>query len=394
MDFTFTGEEQAWRQEVHEFLESEHPETFPCEELDEGYGFGGWSLAFTRRLGEKEWIGRTWPKEYGGQDRPLMELFILYDEIACYEAPAEASCYSEFCGMHITRYGSDELKRWLLPALARGEITLWEGLSEPNAGSDLLALQTTAVEDGDYYIINGQKTWNSNGHRASHGYTAAKTDPEAPRHKGMSMFIIDMKSPGITIRPIPDMAGGDAYTEVFFDNVRVPKGNLVGGKNEGFPLILGALEGDRFWGRCMKASYKRRILEEVVGYCRQTKGANGKPLAQDPLVRHKLADLAIEIEVCRLLSYRAIWKLNKGETLTYEASVLKTFADEMGQRFTHTVMQILGPYGQLERGSKWAPFDGEIERGYLNSVGHTIAGGTSEIQRSTIARFGLGLPTK
>jgi len=394
MDFTFTEEEQAWRREVRDFLEKEPLEGYPCEAADDGYGFGDWSLAFVRRLAEKRWIGRTWPREYSGQGRPLMELFILFDEMAYYKAPWAAIWAIESFCIPIVSYGSEELKRSFLPLVARGDISLWEGFSEPNAGSDLLALTTSAVEDGDYYIINGQKTWNSYAHCANYGYTAAKTDPNAPRHKGISLFLIDMSLPGITVRPIPDMSGGHCYAEIFFDNVRLPKGNLIGEKNQGFPLLLSGLEGDRFWGRCMKASYIRRLLEETIDYCRKTTGNDGKLLANNPLIRHKLADAAIEIEVCRLLSYRAIWKLNKGEALSYEASVLKTFADEMGQRFTNAAMQVMGLYGQLERDSKWAPLNGEMERGYLSAVGHTIAGGTSEIQRNTIARFGLSLPSK
>jgi len=394
MDFTFTEEEQAWRREARVFLEKELLDNYPCEAEDDGYGFGGWSDAFTRRLGEKGWLGITWPREYGGQGRSLMDLFILFDEIAYSRLPAAGIWSIESFCMPIVAAGTEELKREFLPMAAKGEATLWEGFSEPDAGSDLLALTTSAVEDGDYYIINGQKTWNSYAHCANYGYTAARTDPEAPRHKGISLFLIDMSSPGVTVRPIPDMSGGYCYAEVFLDNVRVPEKNLLGEKNRGLPLILSGLEGDRFWARGVKASYVRRLLEEVVVYCRETKGSDGKPLAENPLVHQKMADAAVEIEVCRLLTYRAIDKLNRGENLSYEASVLTVFADEMGQRFANAVMQILGLYGQLEKGSKWLPLHGEIERSYLASVGHTIAGGTSEINRNTIARFGLGLPTR
>ncbi len=394
MDFTFTEEEQAWRREVHSFLEKEPLEEYHCESEDDFYGFGAYSYGFMCRLAAKEWIGRTWPKEYGGQDRPLIELYILLDEMAYFKAPAAAMWTIEAFCIPIITYGSEELKRSFLPRAVRGEVSLWEGFSEPNAGSDLLAMTTSAVEDGDYYVINGQKTWNSYAHHASHGYTVARTDPDAPRHKGISLFLIDMSLPGITVRPILDMTGGYCYAEVFFENVRVPKGNLIGQKNQGFPLLLGGLEGDRYWAPCVKVSHIRRLLEETVDYCRKTTGDDGKTLADNPAVRRKLADVAIEVEVCRLLAYRATAKLCSGETLTYEASVLKTFAAEMGQRFTNTVMQIMGLFGQLERDSKWAPFKGEIERLYLTSFGSTIAGGTSEIQRNTIARFGLGLSTK
>ena len=287
--------------------------------------------------------------------------------------------------------GSEELKRELLPKATVGEITFWEGFSEPNAGSDLLSLTTRAVADGDYFIVNGQKTWNSNAQLADYGCTAVRTDPEAPRHKGISLLIIDMKTPGVQAVPIKDMSGGTPFSEVFFEDVRVPKKNLIGEVNQGLPFILSGLEGDRFWGRCVKAPYLQRLLEEVVDYCKET-NVNGEPLSENPLIRHKLAQLAIEIEACRVLFYRPLTMIHKGQPLTYEACAAKTYADELGQRFANTAMQILGLYGQLEPSSKWAPFRGEMERLYLNSIGHSLAGGSSEIERNTVAIRGLNLP--
>ena len=250
------------------------------------------------------------------------------------------------------------------------------------------------MEKDDCYVVNGQKAWNSWAHLATHGYIVARTDSEAPRHEGLSLFLIDMNLRGITVRPIQEMTGGTSYAEVFFDNVKVAKENLIGGKNHGLPLLLSGLEGDRFWGRMVKASYMRRLLEEVVDYCQQTIGSNGKLLAENPLIRSKLAESAIEIEVCRLFSYRGLSKIGKGEPLTYEASELHIFANEMGQRFFNAVMQMLEQYGQLERNSKWAPFNGNMEKLYLSAVGHTLAGGTTELNKNTIARFGLELPAK
>jgi len=391
MDFAFSQEEEKFREEVREFLESEPIDKFPCEDDDEGFGFGAWSVAFARRLGEKGWIGLTWPKEYGGQGRSVMELFILFGELAYAKAPAEVIFYTETVGEAIARGGSEELKRELLPKAAAGEVTVWEGFSEPNAGSDLLSLTTRAVQDGDDFIINGQKTWNSNAHLADYGFTAVRTDPEAPRHKGISLFLIDMKTPGVQAVPIKDMAGGEPFSEVFFEDVRVPKKNLIGEVNQGLPFLLGGLEWDRFWGRCVKAPYLRRLMEEIINYCKETK-VNGKPLSENPLIRHKLADLAVEIEVCRLLFYRPLMMIHKGQPLSYEACAAKTYADELGQRFLNTAMQIMGLYGQLEKGSKFAPFGGEMEHLYLNSIGLTLAGGSSEIERNTVATRGLNLP--
>jgi len=391
MDFGFSPEEEKFREEVREFLKSEPPDKFPCENHDEGYGFGAWSVAFARRIGEKGWIGLTWPKECGGQGRSVMELYILFQELAYAKAPAEVLFYIETVGEALVKGGSEELKRELLPKAAAGEVTFWEGFSEPNAGSDLLSLTTRAVQDGDYFIVNGQKTWNSNAHIADYGFTAVRTDPEAPRHKGISLFLVDMKTPGVEAVPIKDMAGGEPFSEVFFEDVRVPKKNLIGEVNQGLSFLLGGLEWDRFWGRCAKAPYLHRLLEELIDYCKETK-VNGKPLTENPLIRHKLADLAIETEVCRALFYRPLAMLCKGQSLTYETCGAKAYADELGQRFINTVMQIMGLYGQLEVGSKWAPFGGHMERQYLSSIGHTLAGGSSEIERNTIAIRGLNLP--
>ena len=391
MEFSFKPEEETFRREVRDFMKAEPPQDFPTQGEDEGYGFGAWSFEYLRRLGEDGWIGLCWPTEYGGQGRPLMDLFILFDELAHNWAPAEALFYTQAVCSTIIRYGSEDLKKEILPRAAVGEITFWEGLSEPEAGSDLLSLKTKAVQDGDYYIISGQKTWNSNAQRATHGFTAARTDAQAPRHMGISMFLIDMDTVGVTARPIAAMYGGFPFAEVFLDNTRVPAGRLVGKENKGFQQILECLEWDRFWGRCGKASSCQRMLEQITDYAKETI-RNGRLLAEESTVRHKLADLVIGIEVCRVLFYDVLCRLNAGESLNYEAALAKTFADELGQRVANAGMQILGLYGQLEETSKWAPLRGRLQHWYLCSPIHTLAGGTSEIQRNTIASRGLRLP--
>lgn len=205
------------------------------------------------------------------------------------------------------------------------------------------------------------------------------------------MFIVDMKSLGLTIQPLHDIGDREPFSEVFFDDVKVPSRNLVGLENQGLPIILECLESDRFWGRCFRAPYNQRLLEEMVNYCGQTK-RYGKALAKNPLIRAKLAEMTIEIEVCRLLFYRALSMLDRGKPLTYEASMAKTYADELGQRFNSSAAQILGQYCQLRRDSKFSAFDGQITEDYLSSLSYTLAGGTSEVQRNTIATRGLGLP--
>ena len=391
MELTFGEREESFRAEVRRFIEVEAPATFACQNEDQGFGSGAWSFSFTRRLGEKGLIGLTWPERFGGHNKPLVDQFILYEELAYAKAPAEAVYYLEATCSTILRWGNEYLKDLLLPQAAAGNITFFQGLSEPNAGSDLLSLETRAVANGGDFLINGQKIWSSNGQWAHYGYIAARTDPNAPKHKGITMFIVDMKSDGINVRPLKSMAGGEPFSEVFFDNVRVPKKHIVGDVNAGLPIILSCLESDRFWARCSRSSYNRRLLDDVVNYCNRTK-YNGKKLSSDPFVRRQLAQLAIEIEVCRMLFYRALWMLVNGQPMTYEASVAKTFADELGKRFVDVVTQITGTYGKLLRGSKYTLLDGEILEGYMNSPAYTLGGGTSEIQRNTIATRGLGMP--
>ncbi len=391
MNFRLGEAVRKFAGEVRQFLTDEPPESFPCEAEDEGYGFGAWSYAYNRRLGEKGWISGFWPTESYGQGWSETQLFVLMRELASCCAPAEAYFYTQTVCTVLINMASVELKNEVLPGAASGELTFWEGFSEPESGSDLLSLRTSAREDGDDYVINGQKVWNSNAHLANYGYTAARTDPDAPRHKGISLFLIDMSLPGVTANPLDEMSGGQAFSEVFFDDVRVPKKFLLGEKNKGLPLLLHGLDWDRFWGRCVKAPYLRFLLDKLIQYCKET-NRKGRPLTEDLLIRNKLADMAVQTEVCDLMFQRILSMRNRNLQTSAEASEAKLFADELGQRFSELAMQILGSSGQLKAASNWAPLEGIIERDYLSSLGHTLAGGTSEIQRNTIATRGLGLP--
>lgn len=391
MDLTFSKEQEAWRQEVRAFFKAEPPEKFPTQGVDLGWGFGAWSYQFARRMGEKGWISLCWPEEFGGKARPIVDRLILWEEIAYHKAPGGAIFSSMGYADAFLERGSPRLKEELLPGLARGEINTWMALSEPDAGTDLLALQTRAEEDGDSYILNGGKIWSSNAHLADYGFVLAITDRDAPRGRGLSSFVVDKRAPGVTIEPLYTLAGEHYHNQVFFDNVRVHRDYLVGEKNRGLAQIFTSLDIDRFWGRWGKPALMKRILEELVEYARQTK-RNGKSLLDDCLVRHQLADVAIQTEVTRMLCYWAAGKVINGQQLEQEASLSKLLADESWQRVLRIGMQLLGLYGQLEPDSKWVPLLGTIERYYLHSVGHTLAGGTSEIIRNTIATRGLGLP--
>lgn len=391
MDFTFSIEEERFRQEVRQFLQDHPPETFPQDGMDAGYGSGAHSHAFMHALGAQGWLSMTWPRAFGGQERPFMFKLILLEELAGAGAPFGPLSGCDQTADAIIRFGSPRLQQEVLPRIASGEATFWQGFSEPNAGSDLLSLQTEATRDGDDYIINGHKIWNSHAGIGTYGLVIARTDHQAPRHKGLSMFIVSNTTPGLDIRPIRNMTGQVYHYEVFLDTVRVPQDYLLGTENAGFVQLLQGLDTDRFWGRFYKAPHLQRMLGELVAYVNTTT-RRGRLLAHDPVIRRKLGDIATDIAVLRMLYYRNGWLLKEGRPTPYESSLNKVFADETGQKFSALGMEILGLYGPLTEEARWTQLRGQMQHAYQTSLGHTIAGGTSEVLRSTVATRGLGLP--
>ncbi len=391
MDFRFTPEEEEFRREVRAFLQhellSEEDELFGEEDSDEHWQF---SRQFIKKLAVRKWLAMAWPEEYGGLGAPHWQQLIYNEEIAYHRAPIGLNQMGVlWVGPSIMLYGTEEQKKRYLGAICAGD-EIWCTLySEPGAGSDLAALQTRAEEDGDDYVINGQKIYTSLAHRSDWGWLAARTDRDAPKHKGITTFVVDMKSPGVTITPIISIAGTHSLNQVFFDNVRIPKENLVGEKNRGWYQVAVALDFERS-GVALPAS-ARRNLEELVAYVKEARqeGETGPEL---DVIRLKLADLAVEIEVGRALAYRIVSLQSRGQVPNYEASASKLYGTEMMRRFFNTGLHILGLYGQLGRGSRWNRLHGRWERGYLVSLGGTVGGGTSEIQRNIIAIRGLGLP--
>jgi alkylation response protein AidB-like acyl-CoA dehydrogenase len=240
-------------------------------------------------------------------------------------------------------------------------------------------------------VIDGHKIWSSHAGIATYGLVLARTDTTAKRHQGLSMFVVDNRTPGMDIRPIRSMTGGVYHYEVFLDGVRVAADYLLGREHQGFAQLLKGLDTDRFWGRFYKAPYLRRVLDQLVTYA-NTATRHGAPLSRDPVVRRQLAVLATEIEALRMLFYRAGWMIETGRPITYESALAKVMADETGQKLAALGMELLGPFGPLTAGSRWAKLGGAIQHMYQTSLGHTIAGGTSEILRGTVAVRGLGLP--
>lgn len=391
MEFGFTAEETAFREEVREFLHDFPPERFPEDGMDAGYGSGAHSHAFLQKLAARGWLSMTWPRAFGGLERPFMYKLILLEELAAAGAPFGPLGGCDQTADAIIRYGSPRLQQEVLPRIASGEATFWQGFSEPNSGSDLLSLQTHAVRDGDDYVINGRKIWSSHAGINTYGLVIARTNPDAPRHKGLSMFVVANTTPGLDIRPIRSMTGGVYHYEVFLDTVRVEKDYLLGKEDEGFIQLLKGLDTDRFWGRFYKAPALKRILAELVAFANVTL-RRGQPLAHDPVVRRQLAELATDIEVLRMLFYRNGWLIKEGLPTPYESSLNKLYADETGQKLANFGMQLLGLYGPLKNGSRWSKLRGRMQHIYQTSLGHTIAGGTSEVLRTTVATRGLGLP--
>jgi hypothetical protein len=389
MDFQLKPEEEALRKEIKEFLEQElTPEV--VEEYTMDLGSGPHTRDFMRKLGEKRYLAPSWPVEYGGMGASLIQRFVIYEEIsyACGPGyrPPRAPLGVGMVGPTLLLFGSEEQKKEFLPRLASGEIEFALGYTEPNAGSDLAALEIKAEEDGGEWVINGQKLFSTSSHYAEYHWLAARTDFTVPKHKGISLFMIDLKTPGISIVPIYHLGGGRT-NRVYYDNVRVPKNCLVGEKNRGWVYIGKALDFERLFA----SGHVRRVLEDLVEYCR-TANNGGQLTADNHIIKHKLAELAVEVEVCSLLCYRVACMLDRGIVATYESSMCKLYGTELEQKLARTGMEILGLYSQLQKGSKWVRLNGSIEHLYRDSIRATIGGGTSEVQRNIIALRALGLP--
>ena len=384
MDFRFTPTQEAFRQELRDFLVEELPR---IKSGAEGELFGAFSRPFSKQLAARGWIGLAWPKEYGGQELGHVERTIFTEEMVAHEAPTAYHHVAERqMGPSIIRHGTDEQKRYFLPRIVAADISFAIGMSEPGAGSDLAAVQTRAVADGDDYVVNGQKIWTSNAHLADWIWLVCRTDPEAPKHRGISILLVDMKSPGITVRPLINMAGTHGFNEVFFDNVRVPRRNMVGEEHRGWYTLAENLDYERSGIERITAT--AGLFHALVDYVRGRRGGNGGAVQA---ARFELADRAVELEVGRTLAYRVAWLLSQGRVPNYEASMSKAYGSEWTQRVARTGMKVMAVYGMArtpaERGLRQ-----KIEGAYLTTVAATIAAGTSEIQRNIIATRGLGLP--
>jgi len=403
MDFRDTPEDAAFRQEIREFLRRELPPGLARRGFSAMFGgrtistelslqeMREASMAWAKKLAARGWIAPAWPKEYGGAGMSVMQQFIFNQEMAIAGAPrgANIGIGVGWAGPTIILYGTEEQKKKYLPPILRGEAVWCQGFSEPGAGSDLASLQTRAVRDGDDYVINGQKIWTSGAHIAHHMILLARTDPDAPKHKGISYFIVDMDSPGITVRPLVNMAGNHDFNEVFLENVRVPKENLVGEENRGWYIGAATLDFER--SNIATSVHHTLMVEDLIAYVREHRNT---PLvrANSRSIRAELIDRLVEARVGEMLSYNIVSLQARGIVPNKEASVAKLFGSELDYRIAITAMKTLGLYGQLRRDSPYAELAGSIESMYLYATTSPVGGGTSEIQRNIIAVRGLGLP--
>jgi alkylation response protein AidB-like acyl-CoA dehydrogenase len=389
MDFSFSEAQKRFRQEVRSFLEHEIGEGLwepKCDAWVQEY-----NPEFTKRVAQEGWIGLTWPKEYGGQGRNHIDRLILTEEMLRYGAPAACHWFADRqIGGSILKYGSEEQKSEFLPKIVRGEMYVGLGMSETEAGSDLASLKTRAIEQDDCFVINGQKTWTSGGRFMNYVSLWARTDTNAPKHRGISEFIMPVDLPGISRIPMIDITGTEAWNDVFFDNVHVPKKYLIGEKNRGFYQVMEQLAYERSGMERLMGNYP--LFDALIKFVNETK-YNGKTLAQDAVIRHKLAELQVEFEVGRLLIYKVFITMDEGRVPTVEAAMAKAYATAFEQQLANTAMGILGPYGLLWAGSKYVPFEGMAAHSYLGSKGYSLQAGSTEILKNIIATRGLGLPT-
>ena len=398
MEFAYTTEQEALRQEVQQFIADnvDGPVRDEIANTDE-MSQGPLVRDLRKKVAEKGWVGISWPKEYGGQDGSRIDQYIVEEEFsrigvgvggAGSGAPA------------ILAAGTEEQKKTLLPGLISGEITLALGFTEPQAGADLASLQCRAVKDGDEYVINGQKMYTSSAHYASHIYLMARTDPDAPKHRGISIFIFPMDTPGITVRPLwtiqndPPAPIGTTYAqrrtnETFFEDVRVPATCMLGEENQGWYVGAMGLNLDRVGASRYLISVRRD--EDIINWAKEN-DLGGHEVGQDPAIRDRLAELWIEAQVCRLMTMRSMSLMERGDTFTYEGAAEKVWAPEHGVRTTETISQILGPYAQLMSSSEENIEGGLFAHNMLGAFQSGINHGSVQVMRDQMARRGLGLP--
>jgi alkylation response protein AidB-like acyl-CoA dehydrogenase len=388
--YAFTDAQLAWRDEVRAFCRKHVTEALRREMREAGNeGDGPLARAFHKALFDKGWWGVAWPKEYGGLGKNAVEQFIFIEEMEHAGAPGMRLSVTSVAPT-IFQAGTDAQKKTWLPKILSGEAEFAVAYSESAAGTDLAALTTKAELVGDEWVITGQKMWNTAAHSATHNFVAVRTEPDAPKHKGISMIIIPMDAPGIEVQPIWTMSN-IRTNAVFLDGVRVPKDNLIGERGQGFYYAMMALNYERI--AIGSVGLLARLLEELKAFVRKAK-RDGKPLGRIPWVRRAVADLEARVEVGRHLGLLNAWLMDQGKVPVKESAMSKVFTTELNTHFATVGMQIMGLAGQLAPTDPAAPLHGRLQWLYGVAPMQRFGGGTNEIQRMIIATMGLGLPRK
>ena len=397
MELRFSEKEEVLRRDVRAFLQENlgadglgHTGVAAAAGLENDGGDGDFdrAKAFNQKLAQRGWIAPAWPKEYGGLGSSIYEQMVFSEEFGYYGAPDTGTrgFGVGMIGPTLIIHGSDEQKARYLPGITSGEAVWCQGYSEPGSGSDLASLQTRAVRDGDDYVINGSKIWTSGGHRANQMFCLVRTDPDAPKHKGISFLIIDdlKNTPGVTIRPLINMASYHSFNEVFFEDVRVPVANRIGEEHRGWYVGMTLLDYER--SGISTTAAQRRTLDLL------SRDLRAAEAAKRDRYRSQLADFVVSNNVAKYLGYRIGHIQASGQVPNYEASVVKVFQSELGQRIFNWGVNYLGLAGQLRPGDAHAPYGGEFPEGHIISVPTSIYSGTNEIQRNIIAQRGLDMP--
>jgi alkylation response protein AidB-like acyl-CoA dehydrogenase len=388
MDLRFSPEDEQYRLKLRAWLEENLPKEAPPVEQDAEFTY---RRAWQRQLYAGGWVGINWPKEYGGQGATLIQQAIYAQEMTRAKAPQPANGLGiSIVGPTLIHHGTEEQKKRFIPKILSGEEIWCQGFSEPNSGSDLASLQTKAVLDGDDFVVNGQKIWTSLGQYADWCILLVRTDPNAPKHRGISYLLVDMHSPGITVRPLKQINGNSEFNETFFDNVRVPKQNLIGESNDGWRIAMTTLTYERGISSLATQVRIKQQLDAMIDYARSTR-QNGGTLAQDLVLRQQLSRAYIGVEIMLLNLYRGITNRLRGKPPGPEASLDKLYWSELDKWMQELGMELQGPYSQLMEGSKYA-VSGNWQYNFLRSRAGTIYSGTSEIQKNIIGERVLGLP--
>ena len=390
MNFDFSEREEAFRKEVRSWLERNLPDDLRGKafaasraDVDEVRRLRAWQ----KQMAEAGYVGMDWPNEFGGRGAPITEMVILYQEMARAESPQLVNRGGvSMLGPTLMKYGTPAQQQRFLPKIRTADEIWCQGFSEPNAGSDLANLQTRAMLDGDHFVVNGQKVWTSMGHVADWCFLLVRTDPTAAKHKGISFLLVDMQTPGITVRPLRQITGEAEFNETFFDNVRVPYQNLVGKLNEGWAVAITTLAYERDLLTFIRHISLRNALHRLVRLTRD------RGCGADPVVRQKVAELWIGEQALALNGYRSLTKILKGGAPGPEGSTSKLYWSWLDQELALTATQLIGPYSQISHGSAWAPDEGQWEFYELLARASGIRAGTTEILKNILGERVLGLP--